>query len=296
MPDDPLAAHRRPRPRRDPLMLGFHTAGLLLHDEPTAIEELSRIGYSAVTLRPRRGHLDPDSRHLGDWIDRVRGAAERCGVRLVLDADGRFMHDPRVDRGPSLAAANRDEAEGAVRWLETIVDVADRLRATAVTFATGAAPSPLTLTSDEQTLERLAAQIRLLAAAAEGRTTLAIRPASGQAVATVAQYERLLQWLDADPVPGLAADIGEMITGGELPIADRLARNTRSLACVYLCDRGGGVPGDRRFGHGDVALGRVTRSLQSMGFAGPVILRVEGHSEWGLESAAEAFGQISRGD
>lgn len=268
---------------------------MLLHDEQTAIEELSRIGYSVVTLRPRRGHLDPDSRHLDDWIARVRGAAERCGVSLVLDADGRFMHDPRVARGPSLAAANRGEAEAAVRWLERIVDVADRLGATVVTFATGEAPSPLTLTSDEQTLERLATRIRLLAAVAEGRTRLAIRPAAGQTIATVAQYERLLQWLDADPVPGLAADIGEMLAGGELPIADRLARNPRALACVYLCDRGGGVPGDRRFGSGEVAIGRVARSLQSLGFEGPVILRVEGHSECGFEAAAEAFAEIDRG-
>ena len=124
---------------------------------------------------------------------------------------------------------------------------------------------------------------------------LALRPRSGDAIATVAHFERLAQWLaDADNL-FLAADIGEMLIGHELPLADRLARNLDVLACVYLCDRRAGVVGDQRIGHGDVALGRILRSLDEHGFDGPAIVRVEGHAELGFTPAREAI-QILEGD
>ncbi len=279
---------------REPLTLGFHTAGLLLHDEPTAVEELAKLGYRAVALRPRRGQLDPAGPEVASLIGRLQEVIARLGVRVVLDADGRFMHNPRRPAGPSLVALSQSEADAARDWVCRMMDLGEQLGAELVTFATGAPPSPLSLATDEQILERLATQLDSLLAAARGRMSLAIRPSHGEVIATVAQFERLLQWIQEPSELRLAADIGEMLAGGELPLADRLARNAAALECVYLCDRRSGAAGDRRFGQGDVALGRVVQSLSSLGFAGPIILRVEGHSECGLEAASEAIAQLDR--
>lgn len=277
---------------RERLTLGFHTAGLLLHDEPTAVEELAKLGYSVVAVRPRRGHLDPRHPELRSWIGRLREVLEMTGLRLVLDADGRFMYDPRVAAGPSLVSSSPSEAAAARDWICQMIDIGADLGAEVLTFAVGAAPSPLSLATDELVLERLAVQLGSLLSVAGDRVPLAVRPAAGQAIPTVAQFERMMHWVEGPQELRLAADIGEMLAGGELPIADRLARNIAALGCVYLCDRISGGAGDRRFGHGEVALGRIIRSLDSLGFSGPVILRVEGHSECGLAAAAEAIAQL----
>ena len=143
---------------------------------------------------------------------------------------------------------------------------------------------------DEQILERLAAQLHGLIDQARRRgVRLALRPRGGDAIATVAQFERLAQWLPEAEDLYVAADIGEMLAGGELPLGDRLARNLDVLACVYLCDRRSGHVGDQRIGHGEVALPRILRSLQENGFQGPAIVRVEGHSELGFTPAREAI-------
>ena len=274
------------------MILGYHTGGLLLHDEATAIAELASLGYAAAAVRPRRGQLDPTDPGLGDWVARVRGAALRENLLLVLDSEGRFMHHPRVAAGPSLVAAGRAEAAAAYDWVCRMLEIADRLSAGWVTFAAGTPVSPLSPDGDEQTLERLATQLgRLLRVAGTG-PRLTLRPAASQAIATVAQFERLLQWIGRDSGLRLAADLGEMWAGGELPVSDRLARNVEHLGCVYLCDRRVGVPGDQRFGRGDVAHGRVLQALRHLPFDGPVIARVNGFAECGLEAAAEAMERL----
>ena len=139
-------------------------------------------------------------------------------------------------------------------------------------------------------MERLAGQLTKLVQEADKHSVeLALRPRSGDAIATVAHYERLAQWMvDFDRLR-LAADVGEMLAGVELPLADRLARNRDSLACVYLCDRKAGQKGDQRIGHGDVALARILESLKQHEFTGPAVVRVEGFSDLGLETAREAM-------
>ena len=269
---------------------GFHTAGLLLHDEVTAVRELAGIGYRCVAVRPRRGGLDPSDSQFQVRVQQVGEAAMAAGLEVVIDAEGAFLADPRRRSPPSLAAESAEERRAAGEMLRRWIDASAGLGARWVTFASGGGSSPLSLAGDEETLERLAEQLESLTAHAEASAVkLAIRPAAGQAIATVAQFERLTQWLAKPQQLSLAADIGEMISGGELPVADRLSRNADQLACVYLCDHRAGIPGDQRIGHGDVALERVVKSLAQWRFAGPVIARVEGHAELGLTTADEAY-------
>ena len=88
---------------------------------------------------------------------------------------------------------------------------------------------------------------------------------------------------------GLAADVGEMLLGGEFPIGARLARLQHRLTCVYLCEPDLERGCDQRFGHGDIDLGRVWEVMTESGFAGPAIFRALGHGRQGLDVAREAM-------
>ena len=268
---------------------GYHTAGLLQHDVSDAVGELAHLGYGCVAIRPHPGTLNPRSPFFGEHMLRLADAISRADIQSVIDVDGLFLHDPMTARGPSLVAVDEHECIAARRWIEQWVGIAAELGSKLITFSSGIGDRS-GFDSDEQTLERLAITLNgLMEHTRDKQVRLALRPRSGDAIATVAQFERLAQWLAEPECLLLAADIGEMLIGGELPVSDRLGRNPDALACVYLCDRRAGVAADQRIGQGDVALGRIVRSLADQGFRGPAIVRVEGHSELGFTPAQEAI-------
>ena len=291
------------------MKFGFHTISLLLHDEASAARELTKIGFQCVAVRPRMSGLDPSHARFVEQVMRFSAAVARLKLEVVYDIDAQYLHDPRQEHGPMLAADDAGEADEAEAWIAKWIDIVaehqtnpeldqtDHQLGSLITFASGrpsriAADTEFFVPSaaDEAHLERLAARLdKLVERAKAANVRLAIRPVSQHTVATVAQFERLRQWLGDRDSLFLAADVGEMLLGGEFPVGDRLARNTESLACVYLCEPDTGRVRDRRVGTGDVDLSRVVDSLKRMGFRGPAIFRVQGHSEIGLQIAQEAW-------
>ena len=286
------------------MMPGFHVGGLLLHRQSDTVVQVASLGYRCVAIRPRPESLDPGDPQFGQQMVRMAAAIAQADVSIVIDTDALFMHDPMTPHLPSLAAADPLQAEWAVQWIRRWIDVAAELGAAMITLSTGRSSpeesgaghsGPGHSGADpesgaaEETLERLSSRLDgLLLAAAQNKVVLALRPRSGDAIATVAQFERLAQWLDQPDRLLLAADVGEMLLGHEFPVADRLARNIDNLGCVYICDHLPGTAGDSRIGHGHVAVSRIASTLAAMGFAGPAIVRVDGHSELGLQLAVES--------
>lgn len=273
------------------MLAGYHTAGLLLHDPIDAMVELAHLGYTAVVVRPHAAWLHPDRPFFGQQVLRLADTVRRTGVRLMMDLDASFLDDPFTQRGPSLASEDGDETATARQSIVSWVRVADEAGATLVTFS-GGAGSVASTRSAEESLEQFSESLhRLIEATASAKPRLAIRPRVGDLIGSVAQFERLVQWLGDDaPHLGLAADVGQMLAGGELPVADRLHRNLDSLACVYLCDRRPGIGGDQPIGEGEVAIPRIIDSLRRSGYDGPGVIRVEGHPELGLGPARQAIG------
>lgn len=280
------------------MIAGYHTAGLLLHDPCVAVSELAHLGFGCVAVRPHPVALNPTRSDFSERMVRLTDACQRYHMRLVLDLDAPFFHDPWQSRGPSLASCDPSQCDRAFGWIAQWLDLAPELPVQWITFASGHSDGDDS-EPPERELERLGVQLERVAQhAAEHEVHVAVRPRSGDAIATVAQFERLGQWLSADSKVQLAADVGEMLLGSELPVADRLARNLDALACVYLCDRKAGKSGDQPIGQGDVALIRILRSLRDHQFAGPAIARVEGHSELGFsaaQQAAQLFESVSDG-
>ncbi|KAA5542191.1 TIM barrel protein [Roseiconus nitratireducens] len=287
---------------------GFHCSSLLFHDPPTLIEKLSQLGFGAVAIRPQRAVWDLRAPWFEGVCDEIAAAAQQHQVAIVIDLDAPYYDDPERSDPFSLASEDPEESERAraqlADWIGRSADLSPR----AITFSTGrvtrgdrSAGMKSSLTRDhaaldhggERTLEQLAEAIGNLSRLAESTgTRLALRPVAEHAIATVAHFERFEQWLGTSPPLGLAADVGEMLLGGEFPIGGRLARLPHRLTCVYLCEPDPDHGCDQRFGCGDMDLGRVWDVMTQSGFEGPGIFRACGHSWVGLELARQAIGLV----
>lgn len=307
---------------------GYHAGELWLHEPARAIERLAKIGYRSVAIRPRQGVcVAGDSGFDGQWRE-ICEAATQAGVRLVIDTEAAFVVDPNSGSLPSLASDDDSYADLTVTWIEQWIEVVGRLQ------ASGQGPGEETILSiasghvenasenekasenvaDESLLERVARRFEKLARkASEAGVVLAVRPAVGHAIASVAQFERLRQWLQADVSLGLAADIGEMLHAGEMPLVARLQRQSDHLKLVYLCDTGSTYPGldstgpglepteqevdpmlpigrmDVPLGTGELAVDRIVGELAKFTDKMPIIVRVAGHAGAGLVTAQSAM-------
>lgn len=264
---------------------GFHTISLLLHDEVTAANELAKIGYQSIAIRPRLGSLDPNARQFAARIMEFMSTAKQLGQQVVFDVDANFYHSPTTALGPSLASRNDAEANEAQQWIEKWIEIVGEhgwSGSNLITFATGASRES---EPDESLLERLASRLdSLVDQAAKSNVRLAVRPAAGQTIAKVSQFERLKQWLQCDAPLFLAADVSEMILGGEIPIGERLSRNSQSLCCVYLGD-----PEQPPCSLVQLDVSLLVKSLKRCEFRGPLIFRIPGRSEQGLAIASKAW-------
>lgn len=274
---------------------GFHCSSLEFHDPATLIPKLAALGFRAVAIRPRRGGWDPESSWFPAASEEIAAAAREHQVSIIVDFDAPFYDAPDSTDRFSLASQDTALAQAARDKLEQMIERTVCLAPLAITFSTGRVhprgerkPGPED--HGEDTLERLAASIEpLTQLATSAGVNLALRPVSEHAIATVAHFERFGQWIGPDAALGLAADVGEMLLGGEFPIGARLARLQHRLTCVYLCEPDVERGCDQRFGHGDIDLGRVWEVMTESGFGGAAIFRAIGHGRLGLESVREAL-------
>ncbi|MCA9135539.1 MAG: TIM barrel protein [Planctomycetales bacterium] len=274
---------------------GFHCSSLEFHDPATLIPKLAALGFGAIAIRPCRGGWDLQSPWFDTATAQIAAAAKENSVSIVIDLDAPYYSDPDWIDSYSLASADAEVRQRAQEQIQDWIRRTAEFSPLAITFSTGRVhprgrQAPSDEDHSEQTLERLADAIEPLAKLSQSfGVNLALRPVSEHAIATVAHFERFGQWLNADMSLGLAADVGEMLLGGEFPIGARLARLQHRLSCVYLCEPDLERDCDQRFGHGDIDLGRVWEVMTESGFGGPAIFRACGHGRMGLESAREAL-------
>ena len=270
------------------MLPGFHTAGLLQHDLSGAIEELAGLGYRAVAVRPQHGRLSQADPGFGQQLLRLADVTSRHDLQLIVDLDTQFLQTAWKSRGPALSSVETNEARAARNWIENWLELAAESKAGIVTFASGEI-SQYRVADTESTLTQLAVALDYLVnVAVDLGVHVALRPRFGDLVSTIAQWERLQHWLKTDEL-GLAADIGEMLQGHEIPLAARLERHRDDLSCIYLCDRRAGQQEDLPIGTGDVAHERLIAALAGINFTGPAIVRVEGHSHNGLRLAEQGI-------
>ena len=277
---------------------GFHCDSLEFHSAARLIEPLAAMGFGAIAIRPRRGGWDLDSPWFEMASAEISAAAKAHHVAVVIDLDAPFYGSPDSIESYSIASGEASIRQMALDQIGRWIDQTRELCPAAITFSTGrAVPLGQNATQEEShgeaVLERLAEGIDLLCrrATAAG-VPLALRPVWGHAIATVAHFERFDQWHGSTASLGLAADVGEMLLGGEFPIGARLARLGHRLTCVYLCEPDVERGCDQRFGRGDIDLARVWGVMTESGYSGPAIFRSCGHGRVGLPLAEEAMAVV----
>lgn len=286
---------------------GYHAGELWLHNPLVALNSLSEMGYRAIAIRPRQGSFVPDEDGFERQWQQFCLRAMELPCQIVVDTEAMFIADSTRPFFPSLVDANDRLAEQTRIWLERWITLAAERPGTIVSFASG--PDPRRGDADsgsaEESLQRLADQLEPLCQQAESAgIVLAMRPAARHVIGSVAEFERFQQWLPSGCGLGLAADVGEMLAAGELPLGARLQRHPDDLRLVYLCDqRGDGwTQADSTFesphamgrrdvpiGSGDVSAERLLPVLDQWDESLTVTVRVAGRASAGLQTAADAM-------
>lgn len=284
------------------VLAGFHGSSLHYHDPIELVSVLAERGFGCLAIQPRRGLLDPFAET--ESFDRLLRVVAEHELQLVIDLDAPFYDDPTRYQWPSFfdhqasidqhavsphqsgarqQPSQSSAAERLQRWIEWIAK--KDWRPAALTFSTGQAKETDTFSTaaNQAMLDSLVEQLQpLLELAQSEAVRLALRPAAKHAIATVAHFERFCQWLDGAGELGLAADVGEMLLGGEIPIGARLARMQHKLSCVYLCEPEMTDGRDISFGGGDIDFARVWAAISESGFQGPAVFRALGQGQQGL--------------
>lgn len=269
---------------------GYHVGGLAFMDPAEAISQLARLGYQCVAIRPHSASLNPNHPWFGQHVDRISESIRQHNMKVIIDLDGLFLLDPYQRRLPSFLDADSDRYELLANYLTRWLQVAKDWSAELMTISTGSLGDPGR--GREESLDVMAERLNpLLDQMADGEVGLAIRPRVGDFVDSIARFNQLQQWISSDSrsLLCLAADVGEMLSAGEIPVVDRLQMNLDALGCVYLCDRSSQQDGDVPPGSGEVALDRIVKSLRRIDFRGAAIVRVDGHSDDGLVHANSAI-------
>ncbi len=243
---------------------GFHAACLPHHDHATALQLLAERGFTTVAIR---SHREFSTARSGPILAEIQQVVQRYSIQLVWDSDGFYLSDPAQLQLPSL-----DSGNGEVREQQILRSIhwAAASQCALVTFVTG---PKVPAVDPELALTRIAESCQRLHHFAVDRSiSLAIEARVGSAIASIAHYERLLQWLPGDVRIGLAADTSSMLRQAEVPIVDFLARHKERLRCVYLSEVSReclAMPNREDEG---VDLRRIVQGLDQQAFAASCIL------------------------
>lgn len=268
------------------MLLGYNTNGFAHHDPQAALELLAEIGYGAVALTLDHGLLNPYDSRLEEQLDQVQRLLNRLGLRSVIETGARYLLDPRVKHEPTLLSADKAQRARRIDFLCRAVDIARRLQSDCVSLWSGVLRTPI---DAEAAFARLAAGLRqVLDYAAQQGVTIGFEPEPGMLVATLADYQRLLQQLDA-PHFQLTLDVGHLHCLGETPIAEQIRRWRDRIVNLHIEDMRAGVHEHLRFGEGEIDFPPVLQALAEIGYRRGIYVELSRHSHDAPQAARQAY-------
>lgn len=269
------------------MYFGFNTNGLAHHAFEDAVSLLSQIGYEGIAIT-----LDHDllARHDGDFCWRVplaeiQETVRRSGLRSVVETGARFLLNPWKKHSPNLL--DPDPTQRALRqnFYARAVELAQALGSECVSIWSGA---PISDAERETVLmARLVDELKkLVDFAGERGVKIAFEPEPGMFVATMAQFERLL---DAAPEElGLTIDVGHLFCQNE-PIPFYVQRHAQRLVNIHFDDARRGVHEHLFPGDGGIDFEEFFAALRSISYSGGVFAELSRHSATGAETAQKVF-------
>ena len=281
-------ARRAPRERRrvSTLRYAYVTNGLTDHRIGEALELLAENGYGGVALTLDHVHFDPGAPRLRARAARLRSQLERFGLSCVVETGARFVLDPRRKHFPTLLSEGR---ERRVELLCRAIDVAVELHAPVVSMWSGAAPDRSRAHAWDLLVDGCA---RVLEHAQSNGVVLGFEPEPGMLVERLADYEDLRGRLGHPPGLGLTLDVGHVVWGEPLSVAETVRRGAPTLVHVHLEDGRHGVHEHLMFGDGELDLDEALSALVEVGYAGLVAVELPRHAHAAHEAVPCAIAAL----
>ncbi|MQA32719.1 sugar phosphate isomerase/epimerase family protein [Modestobacter roseus] len=256
------------------LRYAYNTNGLTSHRLDDALAFLADCGYAGVALTLDVVHLDPFADDAFAQAERVRARCDALGLDVVVETGARFLLDPRVKHEPTLVNPGAEGRHRRLAYLRLACDLAEVLRAEAVSFWAGV-PQPGVDRDDAW--RWLADGVRALVDSHGGRAyDLAVEPEPGMLVEDADDWARL-----AAEVPGLtlALDTGHCVVSGRYAPEQAVATFADRLGTVAVEGMRRGVHDHLPLDEGDVDLPAVLAALQAADYQRLVTLELsrDGH-------------------
>jgi sugar phosphate isomerase/epimerase len=273
-----------------PLRFGYGTNGLADHRLHQALEMLADLGYDGVALTLDHQHLDPYADDLAATVAKVRRLLDRLELAVVIETGARYLLDPRRKHQPTLLSSRGREQR--LDLLTRAITIGAELDAEAVSFWSGTATDDV---PDQIAWTRLVDGCQELAArAADADVQLGFEPEPGMLVATLADYERLVAAVDADPHLGLTLDIGHCHCLEDQSVVECIHRAAGRIVNVQIEDMRRGVHEHLPFGEGEIDFPPVIAALREIGYAGGVNVELSRHSHVAPQMLRESYAFLSR--
>ena len=256
------------------LRYAYNTNGLTSHRLDDALSFLADTGYAGVALTLDVHHLDPFAADAFAQAERVRARCDELGLGVVVETGARFLLDPRVKHEPTLVNPSPEGRARRLAYLRLACDLAEVLRAEAVSFWAGV-PQPGV--DRDAAWAWLTEGVRALVDSHGGRSyALAVEPEPGMLVEDADDWAAL-----ADQVPGLtlALDTGHCVVSGRYTPEDAVAAFGPHLGAVAVEGMRRGVHDHLPLDEGDVDLPAVLAALRATGYDRLVSLELsrDGH-------------------
>lgn len=256
------------------LRYAYNTNGLTSHRLDDALSFLADTGYAGVALTLDVMHLDPFAPDAFAQAARVRARCDALGLGVVVETGARFLLDPRVKHEPTLVNPTPEGRARRLAYLRLACDLAEVLRAEAVSFWAGV-PQPGV--DRDEAWRWLVDGVAALTDSHGGRSyALAVEPEPGMLVDDADDWAAL-----AEQVPGLtlALDTGHCVVSGRYAPEEAVAAFAGRLGTVAVEGMRRGVHDHLPLDEGDVDLPAVLHALQAAGYDRLVTLELsrDGH-------------------
>jgi sugar phosphate isomerase/epimerase len=238
------------------LRYAYNTNGLAHHRLDDALSMLAEHGYAGVALTLDVAHLDPFAPDAFAVAERVRARCDELSLDVVVETGARYLLDPRVKHEPTLVTATAEGRARRLAYLRLACDLAEVLRAEAVSFWTGVPGPGVDL---EQAWQWATDGMRGLVDSHGGRSyALAVEPEPGMLVGSCDDWPRL-----RDAVPGLtlALDTGHCLVDDVWAPEDAVKTFSAELGTVAVEGMRRGVHDHLPLDEGDLDLPAVLQAL-----------------------------------
>jgi len=268
------------------LRYAYNTNGLAHHRLDDALSLLADTGYAGVALTLDVHHLDPYADDAFAVAERLRRRCDDLGLELMVETGARYLLDPRVKHEPTLVTGDAEGRSRRLAYLRRACDLAEVLRAEAVSFWTGV---PRGVDRDQAWGWVVDGVRSLVDTHGAMSYALAVEPEPGMLVEDCDDWARLHQ-----AVPGvtLALDTGHCVVSGAYAPQDAVREFASHLGTVAVEGMRRGVHDHLPLDEGDVDLPAVLAALTDVGYDKLVTLELSRDSHRAHEMVPRALATL----